>query len=207
MRLRGVIFDFGGVLCRFPAPRKFDALARKAGVPPDQFRSVFWGHRIPYDRGEVDARQYWDRIARDTGRAFSSAEVEDFVRDDVGFWTDFDDVMLGWTETLRAAGYRLALLSNLPRELGEALRRRPGFLERFDHVTYSYEVRAVKPEREIYESCLAGAGLAPGEVLFLDDRPENIAGAERLGVVSHLYTGRDRLDPAAYGLPGWRAAS
>ena len=203
MSLRGVIFDFGGVLCHFPPPHEFDALAAKAGVPAGPFRRIFWGHRIPYDRGELDARAYWERIARDTGRAFSAAEVEDFVRADIGFWTNFDETMLAWTGTLRSAGYRLALLSNLPPDLGEALRRRPGFLDLFDHVTYSYEVRAVKPEREIYESCLAGVGTAAAETLFLDDRPENIAGAVACGIVSHLYTSRADFDPAAYSLPGF----
>lgn len=201
MPIRGVIFDFGGVLCHFPTAQAFDALAKSAGVEPALFRKIFWGHRIPYDRGDLDARAYWDLIARDTNRQFSDAAVAEFVRADIGFWSDFDQTMLAWTRSLRTAGYRLALLSNLPPDLGEALRARPGFLDLFDHVTYSYEVRAVKPERAIYESCLTGIGTAPGETLFLDDRPENTAGAAECGIVPHLYTARANFDPAAFGLP------
>ena len=46
---------------------------------------------------------------------------------------------------------RTGILSNLPRPLGERLREADGFLEHFDHVTFSYELALVKPQREIYE--------------------------------------------------------
>jgi HAD superfamily hydrolase (TIGR01509 family) len=53
----------------------------------------------------------------------------------------------------------------------------------------------VKPESAIYEHCLAGMGLRPEEILFLDDRIENIRGAERLGVRGVQFTSRDEVLP------------
>jgi len=45
-----------------------------------------------------------------------------------------------------------------------------------------------KPAPEIFWHCLQGLGVDPGEILFLDDRPENAQAAERLGMHGIVYT-------------------
>jgi HAD superfamily hydrolase (TIGR01509 family) len=52
----------------------------------------------------------------------------------------------------------------------------------------SYELHAVKPERAIYEAAARLAGHEPNEIFFVDDRPENVAGAREAGFESVLYT-------------------
>jgi putative hydrolase of the HAD superfamily len=103
----------------------------------------------------------------------------------------FDEVMWDWIAQLRAAGKRVAILSNMPRDLGEALKSTTDRFQYFDHVTLSYEVRATKPEPAIYEHCLEGLGLPAKETLFLDDRIANIQGAEMLGIDSIEFLNRD----------------
>src|SRR6185369_7475118 len=93
-----------------------------------------------------------------------------------------------WTRQLRAAGVRTAILSNLPRPLGEELRSTPGFLEHFDHVTFSYELGVVKPQPEIYLDTIAGLDIAPSDALFLDDRQDNVDGSRAVGLRGELYT-------------------
>ena len=46
----------------------------------------------------------------------------------------------------------------------------------------------VKPDRAFYEKALAKFGISASTCLFIDDRPENIEGAVRLGLRSILYT-------------------
>src|SRR5262249_31340595 len=92
-----------------------------------------------------------------------------------------------WIRALRSQGVRTAVLSNLPRPLGERLRATPGFLDPFDHVTFSYELNLVKPQREIYEDATRGLGVAPEDTLFLDDRPNNVEGAQAAGLRAELY--------------------
>jgi HAD superfamily hydrolase (TIGR01509 family) len=58
----------------------------------------------------------------------------------------------------------------------------------FDVCALSYEVHAVKPERAIYEAAARLAGYEPNEIFFVDDRPENVAGAREAGFESVLYT-------------------
>lgn len=204
MRLKAVIFDFGGVLCFHPAEEQTAELARLCGLPLDELLRAFWRHRIPYDAGQCDARAFWRAVGHSTGRAFRDDQVRDFIRYDVNFWSRLDERMMGWAGTLRRAGWKTALLSNLPPELGAELRARPGFLDQFDHYTFSYEVKSVKPEAEIYRHALRGLGVGPAEALFLDDRIENVEGAAALGIHAVLFESAEQFArevPARYGLP------
>ena len=52
---------------------------------------------------------------------------------------------------------------------------------------------ASKPDIACYRRCLAMLDTAPGDTLFVDDLPENVAGAREAGLSAHHYTSRDAL--------------
>jgi HAD superfamily hydrolase (TIGR01509 family) len=81
----------------------------------------------------------------------------------------------------------------MPRELGESIKTTTEGFKPFHHVTLSYEVRSIKPEPEIYEHCLSGIGTAAAETLFIDDRVENIKGAEQLRICTMQFTTREEV--------------
>jgi putative hydrolase of the HAD superfamily len=83
------------------------------------------------------------------------------------------------------------MLSNMPRELGDALKSRTGRLNSFDHVTLSYEIHAAKPEPAAYEHCLEGLGVTAEQTLFFDDRIANVQAAELLGMRAIQFLDRD----------------
>jgi putative hydrolase of the HAD superfamily len=117
--------------------------------------------------------------------------IDEIVDADNRSWMQFDEEMWNWIAELRAAGKRVAMLSNMPRDLGEALGSQTDRLRVFDHVTVSYDVRSVKPEPAIYQHCLAGIGTAPERTIFLDDRIVNVQGAEALGIGAIEFLNRD----------------
>jgi putative hydrolase of the HAD superfamily len=185
---RAVIFDFGGVLCFHPSEERFDRIAGLFGISTLDLLRIFWANRIPYDAGKLDAAAYWRHIAETAGLTFDEAQLPTLKRYEVELWNDFDERILGWAARLQAHGVRTAILSNLPGSIGEALRATPGFLDPFDHVTFSYELGIVKPDAAIYHDALRGLDVAPGEALFLDDRPENIEGARAVGLMGEVYS-------------------
>ena len=85
------------------------------------------------------------------------------------------------------------MLSNMPSDMGLALRARTDRLQHFDFVTLSYEVRSVKPEAPIYEHCLGGMGTDPARTVFFDDRIANVHGAEMLGIQAVEFLNRDKV--------------
>ena len=187
----GFIFDFGGVLVGPQTDADQAQLAKLAGVPKDEFSGLYWSHRLDYDKGLMTDVEYWQTVAQNGGSTLTLDAIEQLTDLDNRSWMRFDSVMWDWLGQLRSAGKRVAMLSNMPRDLGEALKLETDRMGRFDQVTLSYELHSAKPEPAIYEHCLEGLGTAPKETLFLDDRIENIHGAEMLGIGAMHFIDRD----------------
>jgi putative hydrolase of the HAD superfamily len=188
----GFIFDYGGVLVHAQTDEDQARLAEIAGVPKDAMLELYWSDRLDYDKGLLSAAEYWQALAaRAGGGALSQQQIEDLIETDSLSWMHFDEVMWEWIDQLRGAGKRVAMLSNMPRELGEAIKSQTDRLHIFDQVTLSYEVHSVKPEPAIYEYCLEGIGTAPEQTLFLDDKMVNVTGAEMLGLRAIQFLNRD----------------
>lgn len=204
MEIRSVIFDFGGVLCFPPTDQQIDLAAQACELAVPDFLRAFWANRIDYDSGELGPYAYWRGIAQATGRTFDDELIAQMVQREIEFWSRYDDRVLTWATELRSQGYRIGLLSNLPRPLGHHLRSSRAFLGHFDHVTLSYELRLVKPQAAIYEDTIRGLGVAPEDALFIDDRTENVEGARAVGLHAELFTSWEEFletTPARYGLP------
>jgi putative hydrolase of the HAD superfamily len=205
VKTQAVIFDFGGVICFHPDPPRWKRAAEIANLPVEEFMRAFWANRIEYDAGRWTPAEYWHSVAQIAGTHFPDSELPALIRREIELWNNYDSRVLRWTRQLRAVGVRTAILSNLPQPLGEELRGTPGFLEHFDHVTFSYELGVVKPQPEIYRHAFEGLGIAPAEALFLDDRQDNVDGSCAVGLRGEVYTTWEDFVasglPARYALP------
>ncbi len=188
---RGFIFDFGGVLVEHQTADDQAQMASVAGIPVNKLHDLYWSLRLDYDRGDLTGPDYWNAIARQAGTTLSTQQIQQLADLDSKSWMRFDDPMWDWVAQLRGEGKRVAMLSNMPQPLGDALKLETERLNRFDQVTLSYEVRSVKPDPVIYEHCLEALGTAPEQTLFLDDRIENIQAAEALGIRAIQFLNRD----------------
>jgi putative hydrolase of the HAD superfamily len=189
----GYIFDYGGVLVHHQAETDQARMAQTAGIPAEQFAELYWGTRLDYDKGLISGPEYWAGIGRGAGKVFTAPVVDALTEIDSTTWMNFDEPMWQWIEELRGAGKRLAILSNMPSDLGETIKARTDRMKRFDFVTLSYEVRSVKPESPIYEHCIEGIGTDPARTVFFDDRIANVHGAEMLGIQAVQFLNRDEV--------------
>src|SRR5258706_1826957 len=105
MKLRAVIFDFGGVLCFPPTHRQIAEAAALCGLSAPEFLHEFWLKRNDYDRGG-DPASYWRDFASMTGLTFDDAMIEEMIRREIDFWSRYDARLLAWTADLRRAGLR-----------------------------------------------------------------------------------------------------
>jgi len=165
------------------------------------FRDAYWAHRLDYDRAELDGATYWQKVAAGVGRSFTTAQVTELIRLDIASWLHLRAGTVTLIEDAAAAGYRLALLSNAPAEVAEVVAGLP-VAAHFEHCAFSYSLRSVKPEPECYRAVLAMLDAGPADVVFLDDRPENVAAAQALGIRSVQFTdpGQARAALAAHGI-------
>ncbi|TMR92977.1 HAD family hydrolase [Nonomuraea basaltis] len=178
-----IVFDYGGVLS-LPLPESdAEAMARAVDAEPEAFMRGYWEHRLEFDRG-LSPHAYWSAVL---GRAATHTEVARLVAMDVAGWAHPNEGTVALLGELIEAGRDVALLSNAPVCLGEGLDELP-WIAAIGHRFYSGMMGLVKPGREIYDEVARALGAAPSEIVFIDDRLENIEGAERAGMTGVHFT-------------------
>ena len=193
-----VVFDYGGVICTPQPGQDVALLAAAAGVPVPEFQGPYWAYRLSYDRAELDGTTYWLKVAAALGLSFSAAQIAELTRLDIASWLHLYDGTVALLQDVAAAGYRLALLSNAPADFAEVLAEQP-VARFFEHLTFSCYLGSVKPEPECYRAVLAILGVRPADVVFIDDRPENVAGAAAIGIRGVHFTTPEALRSALSG--------
>ncbi|MDB5820020.1 MAG: haloacid dehalogenase [Rhizobacter sp.] len=184
---RVVVFDFGGVVFRWE-PRELlmsvlghhasdaesaDALGlrifQKFAVGSD------WGE---FDRGTIDTPQLVERIASRSGLPpHDVLAVIEAVPPHLDLQTGTIEVM----RRLKEAGHRLFYLSNMPAPFADELERIHPFFAWFEAGIFSARVHLIKPEPAIFALASERFGVAPADMLFIDDLPHNIDEARRSG--------------------------
>jgi putative hydrolase of the HAD superfamily len=185
--IRGVIFDYGNVLCHSQRPSDLEGMEQVCGIAMPRFRELYWKFRVPYDRSDLTAEAYWQTVAGEEGLVLSREQIAKLIELDVQGWARLNPKTVKWAEQLHRAGLRVGLLSNMPSDLSRYLVANGGWVSSFHHLTFSCDVRMVKPDPAIYKACLESLAVAPEEVLFLDDLAPNIEAAAKLGIQSVLF--------------------
>lgn len=94
-----------------------------------------------------------------------------------------------WIRTMKEQGYRVYILSNYGHWTYQKTQEALSFLQDVDGALFSYEVKQIKPEPEIYRTLLERFDLKAEECVFLDDRQENIDGAKAQGMEGICFAG------------------
>lgn len=93
-------------------------------------------------------------------------------------------------EELKAANFKLYVLSNMSLEFIEFLREQPVY-KNFIGEVVSCEEHVVKPDAEIYRRLIKRYGLNPSETLFIDDRKANVEAAVAEGWGGYHFDARN----------------
>jgi putative hydrolase of the HAD superfamily len=188
--IRGILFDFGGVIHSFDTAVFFGRLQDRTAKPLEEMAFLVAGSGLPrsYESGEITSGEFFRGVSELCGISISEKE----------FLSAFVDMFTPIEPTIRlirglSRSYRLGLLSNTNEWHFEHHIRAVEIFPLFDAVTLSYQVKAMKPAEEIYRDSLKKIGLPPEECVFIDDLEENVAGARRLGIRGIRYTGHERL--------------
>jgi putative hydrolase of the HAD superfamily len=197
-----VILDFGKVLGLPPRDQDIETLRVACGINGADFTSAFWRHRDLYDRGALDGPAFWGLIARDAGISFTPQQIETLIALDIQLWIHPNPLMLEWARLLRQRGLKTAVLSNMPYDHSQFLRRNAGWLQVFDHLCFSAELKCGKPDAAIYRSCLEGLHVPASQALFIDDHEVHVRGARAAGLNSVVFHSVEQLakDLEPFGL-------
>jgi 2-haloacid dehalogenase len=183
---RAVAFDLGGVLIHWD-PR---LLYRKL-LPSEDAVERFLAEVCPPDwNARMDAGlPLADGIAERVGLF---PHHEPLIR---AYGERFGEMMLpihgsiALLEELAACGVGLFALSNWAAETFDATRHAFPFLERFDGLVISGKIGLAKPDPRIFSHLLETHGLAAADVVFVDDKAQNVEAARALGIDGVVFEG------------------
>ncbi len=175
-----LLWDVGGVLLSNGWDRRARAAAiARFGLDGPEFERRHAAAEVDFETGRIDGTEYLDATVFYEPRSFSPEQFREFMRAQ----SRPHPAAIAAARALRRDGrYTMAALNNESRELNEYRIRTFGLAELFHAFFSSCYTGRRKPDPAAYRYALELAQRAPEESFFLDDRPENIAAAARLGL-------------------------
>lgn len=193
MTVKAFVFDCGGVLLHNGDVRVYEKWAARLGLTVEELGERLWRGqtRTLAERGRITEEEFWQRIGGELGLGDDGQVVA--LRDDVWDAWVVDRDVLRLIDRI-GEDFRLAILSNATNALEDALRHRYDVRDRFETIVSSACVGMTKPEEGIYREILDRLQLAPQEVVFIDDRAENVTAAAALGMHIIWFVGAKALE-------------
>ncbi len=185
--IKNIILDVGKVLVEWDTEYAF----REMGLDGEVGRTVAAATVASPDWNELDRSLLTDEeiLAKFIARAPEYEKEIRMVWDNIALPIWQYDYARPWIRAMKRNGYRVYILSNYSRYTYEHTREALSFLEDVDGALFSFQVKQIKPEPEIYRLLLAKYSLNPQECIFLDDRRENVEAAEAQGIAGIQFTG------------------
>jgi putative hydrolase of the HAD superfamily len=192
-----LLWDVGGVLLS----NGWDEAARRAamvrfGLNREEFERRHRAVEDAFETGQLGWEGYLAATVFYEPRPFSPEEFRAFMFE----WSREHPAAIATARALRTRGeHVMAALNNESRDLNEYRIRTFGLTDVF-HVFFSscYTGRR-KPDPDAFRYALQFLQREPEETLFLDDRPENVAAAARLGLRTLLVRDPGRLSEELAG--------
>ncbi len=198
--IKAVIFDLGNVII---------PLEDEAFWWNEQFLGIFEqpesvrqlkdeGFFVEYEKGTFDTSYFLETLSQYLKPEYQKKDIADKWN---ALLKEIPEERLDFLRNLKDQ-YEIYLLSNTNEIhldfIKAALIERFGsdvLYEIFDHCYYSYEIREVKPDVEIYLRVLKEQQIKAGEALFIDDKIANLEGAEKAGITTiHILPSQEISD-------------
>lgn len=180
MKIKSVVWDMGGVILRTEDSSGRERWEKRLGLGPGSLANiVFDGHgsRLAVV-GEATDEEVWSWVLERLGlpETERQALIADFFGGD-----RVDRRLVGFIRGLRPE-VATGMITNAWPNVRRFFEHEWKIADAFDSLVISAEVGLMKPDARIYRLALADLGVEPGEAVFVDDMPENIEGAQAVGM-------------------------
>lgn len=184
--IRNIIFDIGKVLVSYEPTAYMERLgldeAAIKAINEAMFENEWWDLS---DQGLGTPDELLEKFI--AGAPEYETQIRE-IHQTVGETIELYPYVMDWILELKERGYHLYILSNYSENMRNQTEHKLKFLPLMDGVVFSYACKLLKPQKEIYLHLMDEYWLEPQESIFIDDRPENIKGAEAVGISGIHFT-------------------
>lgn len=191
MKKKHIFFDYGRTVVKHPA--EADEIFTARGVTDPTLiralqKSIFsmgdYLNRL--DEGSLPRERYHEQLKKQLPQELLAVAL-DAADYHIGELTVLPG-MEALLQRLRADGFRLYITSNMDALHAPQMPAVP-ITRCFDGMIFSAELGVRKPHKAFFEAALARFGVSARDVLFIDDLPENVAGAAACGIEGLIFRG------------------
>lgn len=189
---QAVIFDFGGVMTN-KNPKKEAViyfLREFFQLSESEYEQVNLRKKEFMKSGKTDT-EFWFYFAKERNVILPENWENSFkavLKDAI----QLNPEMFALVEELKGNPIPIGLLSNIDQRLSKLIREF-GMYQLFNPCILSCEIGFEKPDPRAYETVLVALQLPAGEIVFIDDKLDNVEAAKKLGFDAILFESPEQL--------------
>jgi len=180
--IKVIAFDYAEVVAQGP----LTTWLRKNLQPDDERIKAFEEHARDWDLGVIALSEVDKILSRLTG----------IVPEKI--WEEFYEMSLPNLDTINLIKelkkkYKIVLFSNFVGELLRKLLNHYGITDLFDEIIISSEHKMLKPDPNFFELLVTKSGVKKTEIIFTDDRKENVDASNVFGIKAIQFENAEQL--------------
>ena len=175
-----IAFDLGGVLYDIAIDRYQRRLMRSFSLTSQAIDAATFGSGLwsKMGCGEIDGDGFLRAVLEGLNQVVGPETLSEIT----SAWGEVLELRPGVDALLSRIDLSIAAWSNTDPVHGAAIRTDPVLSRYIKTWAFSFELGVEKPDRNFYERALALLKANPSDVVFVDDRPENISAAKAMGI-------------------------
>lgn len=167
----------GGVLLQWKDKWLFDEVSQELKIPFEKIKDRFNANISELFVGKISEKQFWHKIL--DGQKINPQIISQTFQKR----SRLDYNILHLARSIKKRGFDIGILSNITPETRRILPK--NWIEEFDHVFFSDQIKLAKPDPEIFS--YVKNQLSEHQIIFIDDKQENVDAAKRHGIQSILF--------------------
>ena len=191
--VKTIIFDWGGVLIENPAHGIVSYCASHLGTDEKTLITARNKLFTEFQKGAISEDVFWTEVCNEL--RLQKPRTSSLWADAFRHAYSPIEEMFNFAHSLKDITYNVCILSNTEYPALNHLNE-PRYAP-FNPIITSCIEGFIKPEQKIYEIALEKTKTIPEETLFIDDKIENLNGAEKLGISTFLFNGREQINDLA----------
>lgn len=184
--IKHILFDADGVLVHGEMFSR--QLEERYDISHETTQPFYQGIFAESLTGKVDLKEIIEPYLKEWGWPKT---VDDYLEEWFSYEHVLDEEIIAYIQKLRAKGIGCYVATNQEKYRAQYMIDRMGFKDSFDKLYASAHLGTQKPDLEYFEKILKDLHAKKDEVLFWDDRLENVAAAKKFGIHAEFFESFD----------------
>ena len=174
-----VLFDIGGVLINWKDEWLFQEISKQLQMPFEKIESKFNANLCSLFESKINEKEFWNLVLEHDIKIDHKIISKTFLK-----MSSINYDFLNFAKSLKTDENHIGILSNLTPDTSTCIPH--SLLDDFDYLFYSNSLKMSKPHAEIYQHVCSK--IPSKNILFIDDKQENLDAAKLFGMETILFT-------------------